>query len=291
MYEELRDEMEAINSIYGPGTIRCSDEPAANAYILSIPNKSISLRATFPEEYPKQPPQILGVHSAGGQSQKGEATRVFRCAQETLTRIFSPGYECILQLLQKLEETVSQDRPAENNNSSHTMYEGNLLMEDGQNISADGTSIIKPTWQWIKSDPLTVKKSVFLAHVCGVRTSAEAQEAVASLITEDKRVAKATHNITAYRIKASLSQDSRASAVSSHERQLIFQDCNDDGESAAGGRLLHLLQAMDVWGLLVVVSRWYGGVKLGPDRFKCISEVARDAITRGGWIRGNDTRK
>lgn len=40
---------------------------------------------------------------------------------------------------------------------------------------------------------------------------------------------------------------------------------------------------MEVWGVLVVVSRWYGGVKLGPDRFRCITGVAREAVVRGGW--------
>lgn len=32
----------------------------------------------------------------------------------------------------------------------------------------------------------------------------------------------------------------------SEERHLFDQDCDDDGESAAGGRLLHLLEIMNV---------------------------------------------
>ena len=42
--------------------------------------------------------------------------------------------------------------------------------------------------------------------------------------------------------------------------------------------LLHLLQVMDVWNCLVVVSRWFGGVKLGPDRFRLINQAAREAL-------------
>lgn len=45
-----------------------------------------------------------------------------------------------------------------------------------------------------------------------------------------------------------------------------MQDNDDDGEAAAGGRIAHLMQLMEVVNVLVVVSRWYGGVKLGPDR-------------------------
>ena len=44
---------------------------------------------------------------------------------------------------------------------------------------------------------------------------------------------QATHNIMAYRIW-------------SEQRQLFDQDCDDDGESAAGSRLLHLLKIMNV---------------------------------------------
>lgn len=41
----------------------------------------------------------------------------------------------------------------------------------------------------------------------------------------------------------------------------------------------------NVWNVLVVVSRWYGGVKLGPDRFSIINNVAREAVVEGVWTR------
>lgn len=36
----------------------------------------------------------------------------------------------------------------------------------------------------------------------------------------------------------------------------MLQDCDDDGETHAGGRLLHFLQIVDVINVAVVVSRW-----------------------------------
>ena len=45
------------------------------------------------------------------------------------------------------------------------------------------------------------------------------------------------------------------------------------------------LVIQNVWNVLVVVSRWYGGVKLGPDRFSIINNVAREAVVEGGWTR------
>ncbi|EDO28189.1 predicted protein, partial [Nematostella vectensis] len=63
----------------------------------------------------------------------------------------------------------------------------------------------------------------------------------------NKKIAHATHNIMAYRIY-------------NEERDAFIQDCDDDGESAAGSRLLHLLEILQVKNVVVVVSRWYGGI-------------------------------
>lgn len=37
---------------------------------------------------------------------------------------------------------------------------------------------------------------------------------------------------------------------------------------------------------MVVVSRWYGGVQLGPDRFRLISSCAREAVINAGFGEG-----
>lgn len=39
---------------------------------------------------------------------------------------------------------------------------------------------------------------------------------------------------------------------------------------------------MDVLNVMVVVSRWYGGIHLGPDRFKHINNVARVLLQHTG---------
>lgn len=43
------------------------------------------------------------------------------------------------------------------------------------------------------------------------------------------------------------------------------------------------MQMMKVWNVMVVVSRWFGGTQIGPDRFKHINTAARDSIIRGGF--------
>lgn len=64
-----------------------------------------------------------------------------------------------------------------------------------------------------------------------------------------------------------------------------------DGEDAAGGRLLHLLQVANCTGVAVVVSRWFGGVLLGPSRFALINNTARNLLEREGYIKGPGSSK
>lgn len=51
------------------------------------------------------------------------------------------------------------------------------------------------------------------------------------------------------------------------------------------------MQIVDVENVLVVVSRWYGGIHLGPDRFKDINNIARTALTEFGFIQQPDSSK
>ncbi|KAH6948269.1 hypothetical protein HPB50_023323 [Hyalomma asiaticum] len=44
-------------------------------------------------------------------------------------------------------------------------------------------------------------------------------------------------------------------------------------------------EILNVTNVLIVVTRWYGGIHLGPDRFKHINKVARDLLERRGYIK------
>ena len=92
-------------------------------------------------------------------------------------------------------------------------------------------------------------------------------------LLQDRRIAKATHNMMAYRFK--------------DKAGLLVSDNDEDGEDAAGGRLAMLLEMMDVTQGMVVVTRWYGGVLLGPSRFKIINNTAREVLIEAG-LSGRD---
>ncbi|XP_055717071.1 protein IMPACT isoform X2 [Salvelinus fontinalis] len=118
-------------------------------------------------------------------------------------------------------------------------------------------------------ETITERRSTFQPHLAPVVTPRQVRMVLDKLF-ENKKIASATHNIYAYRIYC-------------EEKQSFLQDCEDDGETAAGGRLLHLLQILDVRNVLVVVSRWYGGILLGPDRFKHINNSARNILVQEGY--------
>lgn len=50
---------------------------------------------------------------------------------------------------------------------------------------------------------------------------------------------------------------------------------NDDGEAGAGMVILRMLEREGLRDHIVVVTRWFGGVQLGGDRFRHIQDAVR----------------
>ncbi len=121
----------------------------------------------------------------------------------------------------------------------------------------------------ISGEPIVDRKSTFQAHVACVTKEREVQ-LVMQKLRENRKIARASHNIMAYRIEG-------------RQPGTFLQDNDDDGENEAGGRLMHLLQILDAKNVIVVVSRWYGGILLGPDRFKHYNNCAREVIVNTGF--------
>lgn len=261
MTEDLDNEIEAINSIYGDLTLTAVE--ADEAYVLTIPNLETSLRISFPPDYPNAPPSVLGTHSSGDHTRKGEAAHILDVFRDAVGRVWQPGEVCLFDVI----EDISTNLPAAKDELESEVHD----LES----SFTSTSISEPESSrdappWIISDVVVEMKSVFVARVAEVTSPDQARQFLNHLLNTDKKVAKATHNITAHRVKG--------------ENGVTYQDCDDDGETAAGGRLLHLMQLMDVWNVTCVVTRWYGGQKLGPARFGIINGVARDALVKGGYV-------
>ncbi|KAL3778909.1 hypothetical protein ACHAW5_007241 [Stephanodiscus triporus] len=114
---------------------------------------------------------------------------------------------------------------------------------------------------------------LMLVTVCVVTHIEHVQWVLANLIYGDKRMSGESHNMFAYRFFANDIVNGR-----------IMLDNDDNGERGAGNKLSSLLEACRTKNVLVVVSRWFGGVHLGPVRFKWIASMARDGLEWGGFI-------
>lgn len=274
MSEELLDEITSINSIYDENTLVATPDDSG-IYALILPTQaSVSLRIEFPSDYPDAPPAILGTEHIGENIAKGEGQQIVDCIRAILAEIYIPGSPCIFDLIEEGGQKLQQLGL----DTSSREEEQQTYQTNGQDQDATGSQEafsdehqplddLGDAPPWVLSDVITEKKSVFLARAAQVHSVDEAKTYLAHLLATDKKAAKATHNITAWRIRG--------------ENGVQFQDCDDDGESAAGGRLLHLLELMGVWNAMVVVTRWYGGIHLGPDRFRLINQAARDAVMKG----------
>ncbi|WP_209504743.1 MULTISPECIES: YigZ family protein [unclassified Ruegeria] len=81
-------------------------------------------------------------------------------------------------------------------------------------------------------------------------------DAVLDQLKSDKSYAKATHNTWA----ASLPTGALKA---------------DDGESGAGMVILRMIERAGLDNHVIIVTRWYGGKKLGGDRFRRVQDATR----------------
>ncbi len=115
------------------------------------------------------------------------------------------------------------------------------------------------------SEPIIAEGSTFVGHAARISETSLSKATLLKAF-QDKRVASASHNIYAYRIKDSNGK--------------LHEYSNDDGEFRAGRRLLNLLQDNQFEDTMVICTRWYGGKHLGPSRFDRIEEAAKQAIDK-----------
>ena len=97
----------------------------------------------------------------------------------------------------------------------------------------------------------------------GPCTSAEEAKAFVKALCRRKKFAKATHNTW---------------AVLLPEGPLK----NDDGEAGAGMVIVRMLEREGRVGEIIVVTRWFGGVHLGGDRFRRVQDAVRVWFERDG---------
>ncbi|KAK2746006.1 eIF2 kinase Gcn2p negative regulator [Onygenales sp. PD_40] len=287
---ELAEEIESINAIYDPPPVTLTSNPSNSppttstelpitaTIILRIPeHENFSFLIAFDSKYPTTPPRVVGTAST---SSRGEGKKWLDILSGSVKKVWQEGLVCLYDIIVECGEQFGEMRAGDveggwEETNPTTMTSKDTI--DAPPMSLHASFGLDSPPDWIISDPITEKKSVFVGRAARVQSKETAEKYLDYLLGTEKKVAAATHNITAWRIK----QKTPAGG------ETIIQDFDDDGETAAGGRLLHLMQLMDVWDVLVVVTRWYGGVKLGPDRFRIINTAGRDALLKAGFTKND----
>lgn len=108
---------------------------------------------------------------------------------------------------------------------------------------------MRPNYFTLKSsgsDEIVISKSRFIAHCARVETEEAAQNFIEQIKKEHRN---ATHNCSAY-------------IIGEHDQ---IQKANDDGEPSgtAGVPILDVLKKQHLKDTVVVVTRYFGGIKLG----------------------------
>lgn len=113
-----------------------------------------------------------------------------------------------------------------------------------------------------------VRGSEFVGHVAPVETVEDAETFVAEVEAEYD---DATHNVPAYRVRA----------------EPLREYANDDGEpsGSAGKPALNVLQGEEVENVACVVTRYYGGTKLGYGGLvRAYSRAVSEALETAGIV-------
>jgi hypothetical protein len=125
---------------------------------------------------------------------------------------------------------------------------------------------------WSTSQPLSLKESTFVGRATTITDPSQAKPLLDALFSAHPSLKTATHNAWAYRVRPS------ANSISSNN-VAVREDSYDDGETGCGAFLVRLLRETSTIDTLVVMSRWYGGILLGPDRWRLMRNVVSSALS------------
>ena len=109
------------------------------------------------------------------------------------------------------------------------------------------------------------KKSKFIANIIPVESVEEAERQIKEI---KKKYHDARHNCIAYRVI---------------ENEQVVEKASDNGEPSgtAGGPMLNILQKNDLCNLIVIVTRYFGGILLGTGGLvRAYSEATQKAIEK-----------
>lgn len=143
-----------------------------------------------------------------------------------------------------------------------------------------GSSFPNTNSVWSTSSSVSLKKSTFVARATTITDPTQCLKLTQSLLDTNPSLRTASHNVWAYRIRPSTSSSSTT----------VRESSSDDGETGGGDLLLRVMRESNVVDTLVIMTRWYGGVMLGPDRWRLMRNVVQGALAERLRITGVKAR-
>lgn len=166
------------------------------------------------------------------------------------------------------EEVGSNHKPESVTTGDNSAASSATITNASQNTTSE-TSVNPATRSWSASQPVTLKQSTFIVRSTHITKSSERQSAMQSLFTSIPSLQSASHNAWAYRIRV---------PTNLFGATTIKEESFDDGEGGCGDFLLKNMREIDAVDTLVVMTRWYGGIMLGPDRWRIMRNCLNDAL-------------
>ncbi|KAI3385019.1 hypothetical protein SNEBB_003193 [Seison nebaliae] len=249
----VTEEIEIISNLYTPREFQRKEWNVIHM-ILSREYARVRLTLTYPDKYPNEPISFnlkLRPTNALDIDDLYSALRKF-LQHDTMIN----GIDLIVELRNTLQTVKLRELESRND---ERIDDKEINFDEEERTVEDEIKIIS-------DESITDRRSTFQAHFAVVKSVDDVKRMKKKLM-ENNKVVGATHNILAY-------------IIEEEGKESLLMDSDNDGETHAGDRMLHMMKLMKVKNCCVIVSRWYGGIKLGADRFKRINDCCKSILLK-----------
>ncbi|KAF3835097.1 hypothetical protein F7725_027655 [Dissostichus mawsoni] len=266
------EEVEALSSIYGDEW--CVIDEASRIFCIKISNDleesklTACLQIILPPDYPSAAPPIYQINAAWLRGL--ERTKLANSLEDLYVEhvgesILYLWVEKIREfLVEKSQSSETVDQPENVNMTTEEEEDDDEDMPDFRSLklNTENAHLFMDPAKDEEAPPIkhgntfTDRRSTFQPHLAPVVTPKQVKMVLETLY-ENKKLASATH---------------------------IFMHTG----FTARTKTASCRTILDVRNVMVVVSRWYGGILLGPDRFKHINNCARNILVEEGYTASTD---
>ncbi|KAH8884668.1 hypothetical protein GQ53DRAFT_846106 [Thozetella sp. PMI_491] len=195
---------------------------------------------------------------SAGEDGWGEGQPKVRIMGREVTVLKRGGYEW------RGEETVGDEQTANEDDVANQEPE-TVTQASSATLSSQ---VVQSSTSWAVSQPISLKDSTFIARAAIITEPGQRQSLFRVLLEQNPKLKTATHNAWAYRLRPSVGGPSR-----------FREDSFDDGETGCGDLMLRIMRETDAVDTMVVLTRWFGGKLLGPDRWRLMRNCVTSALS------------